>query len=241
MSGVSVLPLPMKVRMVGTWAERLNESRRMARNEKRKSITKLAQIDGKSAKKGFFVKLRHYMDLSVTVLVRQAQAGDLMAEDLLYQKVYDKMRGIARAMLGRERAGHSLEATALVAEAFLQKLRKLRIRVESRDHFYSLTAMAMKQVLMDHARRKAAQKRQSAGEMAMLLVQRRPEMELAISRALKQLDQLDHFAHEAVCLRYINGFGMREIAGRMGRAEWRVRLDCQFGLKWLGAQLAELS
>src|SRR5713226_2605880 len=86
-------------------------------------------------------------------LSEQAQLGDSVARDAVYKLAFHRLRVIASALLRRERAGHTLQPTALVSELFLT-LHKLETRILSEDHFFRISARAMRQVLIDHARAK---------------------------------------------------------------------------------------
>src|SRR5260370_4989859 len=84
-------------------------------------------------------------------LFDKAQLGDNLARDAVYKLAFYRLRGIASALLRRERAGHTLQPTALVSELFL-KLRRLETRILNEDHFFRLSARAMRQGLIDHSR-----------------------------------------------------------------------------------------
>src|SRR5438876_12210323 len=84
-------------------------------------------------------------------LFEKAQLGDGVALDAVYKLAFHRLRGIASALLRRERAGHTLQPTALVSELFL-KLHRVETLILSEDHFFRISARAMRQVLIDHAR-----------------------------------------------------------------------------------------
>src|SRR6266481_4676785 len=86
-------------------------------------------------------------------LFEKAQQGDSFARDAVYKLAFHRLRVIASALLRRERPGHTLQPTALVSELFL-KLHRLEVRILSEDHFFRISARAMRQVLIDHARGK---------------------------------------------------------------------------------------
>src|SRR5207237_2784316 len=88
----------------------------------------------------------------------KAQLGDRIARDAVYKLAFYRLRVIASALLRRERAGHTLQPTALVSELFL-KLQRLETRILNEDHFFRMSARAMRQVLIDHARVKSTAKR----------------------------------------------------------------------------------
>src|SRR5437773_9019344 len=84
-------------------------------------------------------------------LFEKAQLGDSLARDAVYKLAFYRLKTIASALLRRERPGHTLQPTALVSELFL-KLRKFESRILNEDHFFRMSARAMRQVLIDHAR-----------------------------------------------------------------------------------------
>ena len=104
----------------------------------------------------------------VTMLLKEWQRGDAVALERLLPLVYADLRRVARAHLGREQAGHSLQPTALVHEVYLRLVGLERLRVESRTHFLAFAARLMRQILVDHARRKRAGKRGGAVTMVGL-------------------------------------------------------------------------
>src|SRR6266704_3964766 len=83
--------------------------------------------------------------------LENAQLGDNAAQDAVYRLAFYRLKGIASALLRRERAGHTLQPTALVSELFL-KLHSLETRILNEDHFFRISARAMRQVLIDHSR-----------------------------------------------------------------------------------------
>ena len=95
----------------------------------------------------------------VTGLLLSWRQGDAGALDRLVPLVYDELRRVARRHLRRERPGHSLQATALVHEVYLRLVDVDRMTLKSRTHFFAVAARLMRQILVDHARRKRAGKR----------------------------------------------------------------------------------
>ncbi len=182
------------------------------------------------------------MEASLTFLLTLSQQGDRAAEGAAIGLTYQKLRTMARSLLSRERRGHTLQATALVSEVFLQKLRRISVPIESREHYYSLAAHAMREVLIDHARRRSAQRRHASVEAVadLLMSMKQPtasEDRLAVQQALSALAELD--AKGAACIRYrfLEGLSIQQTAHRLGRPVWRVRADCDFGLSWMARHL----
>src|SRR5262245_42057942 len=96
---------------------------------------------------------------AVTRMLRDVQAGDQAALDRLMPVVYEELRKLADAYLRRERAGHTLQPTALVHEAYMRLVGQDQPDYQNRSHFYGIAAQLMRQILVDHARRREADKR----------------------------------------------------------------------------------
>src|ERR1700737_4136827 len=99
----------------------------------------------------YFCLSLHVMAEAFAGLFEKAQQGDSFAQDAVYKLAFHRLRVIASALLRRERPGHTLQPTALVSELFL-KLRRLETQVLNEDHFFRMSARAMRQVLIDHSR-----------------------------------------------------------------------------------------
>ena len=183
------------------------------------------------------------MDAEITLFLNLAQQGDRGAENHVIRLVYDKLRAMARSLMSGERAGHTLQATALVNEVFLQKLRRISTPIQSREHFYSLAAYAMRQVLIEHARRSRAGRRrlspQSVAEMLMRIESSHSiaEDRLAAHQAFRALADLDFAAAECIRCRFIDDLTIQQTAQCLNRAPWKVRADCDFGLNWMAERL----
>jgi len=163
--------------------------------------------------------------------VREGEAGSL---DRLVALVYDELRVLARRQLARERAGHTLHATALVHEAYM-KMAGSPIDASGRAHFLAIAARAMRQILVDHARRKQAQKRGGDWEVTTLTdgarsVEFKPDEMLALDRAL---DELDERQRQVVECRFFGGMEESEIATVLGVSERTVRRDWVKARAWL--------
>ena len=125
----------------------------------------------------------------ITVLLQRLQKGDKEAEEHLIEKVYAELRKLAAAYLRRERPGHSLQPTALVNEAYLKLARLDRLSWQDRSHFFGVAAHLMRQILVDHARARRADKR--GGDVrivpldeALILDKGRPMEIIALHEAL---------------------------------------------------------
>jgi len=163
----------------------------------------------------------------VTIILSAIEAGDPQAADQLLPLVYDELRKLAAAKLAYEKAGQTLQATALVHEAYLRLVGggerestdggRESVKWESRGHFFAAAAEAMRRILVDQARRKKAAKRGSAAvrcdlhgiELAAAEV---PEDLVALDEALTALAAIDKPAADLVHLRYFAGLSIPDAA-----------------------------
>ena len=170
----------------------------------------------------------------VTQLLQAVRNGDSEALDRLVPLVYDELRELARRELYREASGHTLHATALVHEAYL-KLAGTGMPASDRSHFLAIAARSMRQVLVDHARRRKAVKR--GGDMvrttltdAGAQVEFRPDELIALDAALERLDERQR---QIVELRFFAGMEEKEIAGVLGVSDRTVRREWVKARAWL--------
>ena len=181
------------------------------------------------------------MSEGIASLFEKAQLGDGFARDAVYKLAFGRLRGIASALLRRERPGHTLQPTALVSELFL-KLHKLETRILNEDHFFSISARAMRQVLIDHARLKTSARLVSAQEIPGLLLPAREnatdaEASLAVRMVFEKLRVMDGEVAETVWRRCVEGLTISELSLQQRREAWRVRADYDFGLRWMANKL----
>lgn len=174
-------------------------------------------------------------------LFERARCGDSAARDAVYKIAFHRLRGIASALLRRERRGHTLQPTALVSEVFL-KLQRLEMRILNEDHFFRVSARAMRQVLIDHARvRNSAKKIPPEWVGAHLNPSNQsisdPESALAVKIVFEKLRALDPQVAETVWLRCVTGLTVQEMSKAQEREQWRVRADYDFGLQWMAGKL----
>jgi RNA polymerase sigma factor (TIGR02999 family) len=158
--------------------------------------------------------------VEVTRILNAIQEGDPRAADELLPIVYQELRRLAAYKMASEAAGHTLQPTALVHEAWL-RLTGPDHQWQSRSHFFAAAAESMRRILVDHARRKKSQKRGGGVEPEALdeaqIVLAAPEDELlAVHEALDQLATEDRAAAELVKLRYFVGMTMEEAAAALG-------------------------
>lgn len=181
----------------------------------------------------------------VTALLEQWQNGDSGAVDLLFPMLYDELRKLAIHQFQREAAGHTLQPTAVVNEAYFKLVGRNPGRVENRRHFYALAAKAMRQVLIDHIRRKQAEKR--AGHLARVTLTDAlgspvritgSEVDnLALDEALTELAELRPRAAQIVELRYFGGLTVEATAEVLDIHRKTVTRDWNTARLWLLARL----
>lgn len=183
----------------------------------------------------------------VTRLLRVARDGDAQALEQIYELVYEELRRIAAARLRTERDGHTLQPTALVNEAYMKLAASPGAGIQDRSHFLSIAARAMRQVLVDHARRRDAAKR-GAGVAPATLTGRRlaspgddSELDsdelLALDAALDRLDAFDPRLRQVVELRYFGGLTDTEVGEALGVTRRTVQRDWTRARAWLYGEL----
>jgi RNA polymerase sigma factor (TIGR02999 family) len=180
-------------------------------------------------------------DGSLTDALRAAGGGGAPALDALFTRVYDELRRLARQVRGG-RAGETLNTTALVHEAYLKLAPAAGTAWEGRSHFFGVAARAMRQILVDAARRQLAQKR-GGDRMAVSFDEGahpapiRPAELIALDEALERLRQFDPRGAQVVEYRYFAGLSTRETAEVLGVATATVERDWRAARAWLAIEL----
>ena len=180
----------------------------------------------------------------LTELLQAHARGDQTALDRLFPKVYDELRLMARGRMRRERPDHTLGATELVHEAFFRLVRLDRIDWQSRAHFLAIASQAMRNVLLDHAEHRGAQKR-GGGDRPVTLegVEIADDMPgdelLALCEALQRLEQLEPRQARVVECRFFGGLNLDETAHALGISAATVSRDWTIARAWLHAELAD--
>jgi RNA polymerase sigma factor (TIGR02999 family) len=179
----------------------------------------------------------------VTELLRSWRQGDAAALDRLIPLVHGELRRVARAHFRREPPGHTLQATALVHEVYLRLVTLDRITLNDRTHFFAVAARLMRQVLVDHARRKRADKRAGAATMMSLdevsPVSSTPIVDvLALDQALDALSSRDARQCRVVELRYFAGLSIDETAEAIGVSTATVEREWTIAKAWLHRRLS---
>ena len=172
----------------------------------------------------------------VSRLLAEWAHGNQQALDDLTPLVYRELRQLAASYLRREYPGHTLQPTALVHEAYLRLVDQKGPAWEGRSHFFGVAARLMRQILVDHARKRHAGKR--AGHKVSLedVVSFQPERSrdlVALDSGLKALEDVDPRKCKAVELRYFGGLSMDEIAQTLNVSAVTVRRDLRMAEAWL--------
>lgn len=178
----------------------------------------------------------------VTVLLQRLQRGEAGALDRLLPLVYQELRSAAQRALARERAGHTLQPTDLVHEAWLKLSAGVKVEWQGRAHFLAVASRAMRQVLVDHARRRHAGKRGAdAVHVSLSHAGARdaiaPEELLALDAALDRLGERDPRLRQVVECRFFGGLTEREIAEVLGVTERTVQRDWARARAWLHQEI----
>ncbi len=184
----------------------------------------------------------HATSGEVTRLLRRHHAGDPAALDLLFPLVYDELRAAAARALGREHGARPLQATELVHEAYLRLAGPAHGAVHDRSHFVAVAARAMRQVLIDQARRRRAGRRGAdavhvtLGDGDAAIATSDDEL-LSLDDALVRLARLDARLREVVELRFFGGLTERETAATLGVTERTVQRDWARARAWLHKEI----
>jgi RNA polymerase sigma factor (TIGR02999 family) len=185
-------------------------------------------------------------DRPVTHLLADLSAGDRGAVEHILPLVYDELRAIAARHMRRERAGHTLQATALVHDAFLKLVDQTRVQWQDRAHFFAIASQAMRRILVDHARAHVAGKRGagavhvSADETLVLPERGALPLEdvLAIDEALTELAAFDAQQARVVELRYFAGLTVEEAAEVLRISPATLKREWALARAWLHRRLS---
>ena len=175
---------------------------------------------------------------AVTQLLLRWSEGDKAALGKLMPLVYRELRRLAGHYMRRERPGHTLQASALVNEAYLRLVDYRRMQWQNRAHFFAVAAQAMRRVLVEHARSRQYAKRGgtaqriSLDDVAVLTDQQAAEL-VALDEALTSLEALDARKARIVELRYIGGLSIEESAETLGVSTATVERDWRSAKAWL--------
>jgi len=178
----------------------------------------------------------------VTNLLFQLKNGNRDAESKLVPLVYGELRRLAGRYMRAERPGHTLQATALVHEAYLRLVGNKDVDWQSRAHFFGVAPSLMRRILVDHARAKLSKKRGGEEQKvsldeAVLIQPKSPVRLLALDEALERLAKRDPRQARIVDLRYFGGLSEEETAEVLGISTRTVKRDWNVARAWLYQQL----
>ena len=175
----------------------------------------------------------------ITVLLSRWRKGSPEAEEQLMSMVQSELRKLAAGYLRRERGGHTLQPTAIVNEAYIRLMPQRGVNWANRAHFFGIAAKMMRRVLVDHARRRRAAKREGfAGDPITLSNVADPAGGenvdvLALHEALAELATLDERQAEIVELRFFGGLKIDEVAEAVGVSPATVKRELTTATVWL--------
>jgi RNA polymerase sigma factor (TIGR02999 family) len=176
-------------------------------------------------------------DGDVSILLRAWSEGDQSALDKLTPIVYDELRRLAQHYMSRERTGHTLQATALVNEAYLRLVDYKRMRWENRAHFFAVSAQLMRRILVDYARRHnlkrgAGVEHVALDETAEVGGDHGAKL-VALDDAMQTLANIDQRKAQVVELRYFGGLSVEETAEVLNVSAVTVKRDWRTARAWL--------
>jgi len=177
----------------------------------------------------------------VTGLLRQYRAGDQDASARLISAAYEELHRVARRCMGNERGNHTLQATALVNEAFLRLTGGANIEWQDRAHFYGVAARLMRQILVDYSRKRNADKRGGGHRITLddglVVSEDRLADVVAMDQVLRRLEQMDARQGRIVELRFFTGLNVDEIAEVMDISTPTVKREWASAKAWLHREL----
>jgi RNA polymerase sigma factor (TIGR02999 family) len=180
----------------------------------------------------------------VTQLLIAWSNGDQSAFDQLMPLVDEELRRLAHRYMSRERAGHTLQTTALINEAFLHLVNRKNLQWENRAHFFGLAAQVMRTILVDHARSHASAKRGGGTrnlelDEALVVSQQKAAEVVALDEALKQLAAIDPRQSRIVELRFFGGLTVEEAAEVLQVSAVTIKREWSTAKAWLYHELAK--
>ena len=179
----------------------------------------------------------------VTQILQRIEQGDGVVSDRLLSLVYEELRAIASAQMARERPGQTLQATALVHEAYVRLVDVPRAQDwSSRGHFFKAAAEAMRRILIERARAKSSENRGGGWQRVNLetldvIGSITPDQLLTLDEALERLNSLDSLAAQLVQLRYIAGVDLGDAAKTLGISSATAYRHWAYARAWLHGEL----
>jgi RNA polymerase sigma factor (TIGR02999 family) len=183
-----------------------------------------------------------HLPREVSQLLADWSAGDREALDKLMPLVYDELRRLAHRHMARERAGHTLQTTELVNEAYLKLINERGMHWQNRTHFFAVAAQLMRFILVDYARAHARQKRGGGAEQveldeALIVSEDRVGELLALDEALSRLAAFDERKSRIAEMRFFAGLTIEETAEVLSVSVETVMRDWRLAKAWLQREL----
>jgi RNA polymerase sigma factor (TIGR02999 family) len=180
---------------------------------------------------------------NITELLASYGRGDKESLDQLMPIVYEELRRQAARYLRREQAGHTLQTTALIHEAYVRLVDQRNMQWQNRAHFFGIAAQMMRRILVDHARSKKRAKRGGSEvrvslDEATVAVKGQDLDVVALDEALQRLAEIDEQQSRVVELRFFSGLSVEETAEVMGISKSTVKRDWSMAKAWLHRELS---
>ena len=180
----------------------------------------------------------------ITQLLADLSGGNREVVDALMPRVYDELQVLARRQLRGERAGHTINTTALVHEAYLKLVDQREVDWQNRAHFFSLAALAMRRILINYAHKHKAEKRGGGQVVATfeegnMARESRADELIALDEALTRLEKLNERQASVVTYRFFGGLTQEEIAEVLEVSVPTVRRDWRLARAWLSRELKQ--
>lgn len=185
---------------------------------------------------------KRFMTANITQFLKDYQAGKREVLDELFPLVYDELRRLANSRLRNERDDHTLQATALVHEAYLRLIEQHSVDWRNRAHFFGLAAEMMRRILVNHAVERRAEKR-GGGEAKIALddavsFAQEKEIDLVLlDEALNRLAAFDEQQAKIVEMRFFGGLTVEEVAEVLGVSDSTVKREWRIAKAWLHEQM----
>jgi RNA polymerase sigma-70 factor (ECF subfamily) len=182
----------------------------------------------------------------VTAPLHRLKQGDNAAEPELVKHVYGELRKLAAHYMRRERPDHTLQPTALAHEAFVRLVDQTAVNWQSRAHFFAIAGRAMRNILIDHARRVHAEKRAGGWQRVdldaiLVYTEDKSSTLLALDEALERLATWDARQGRIVELRFFGGLSIEETAEVLGVSSRTVKRDWMMARAWLHREITQES
>lgn len=180
----------------------------------------------------------------VSLLLSELSRGNQEAGEKLVPLVYEELKRLAKSYMRRERPDHTLQATALVNEAYLKLVKQNAVNWQGRSHFFGIAAQLMRRILIDHARGHLREKRGGAKEVlplneALVFSPERSEELVILDEALERLSKIDARQSRIVELRFFGGLSVEEAAEFLGISPKTVKRDWSVAKAWLHGELRQ--